>query len=148
MRRLSILLVLLLIGATTPTVQQVDDTAIAKLPQRADTVVINFWATWCVPCVEEIPIFVKLHQQQKNIQIIGISMDNLDQNKRVAEFAAKHHVNYDIAIRNGKKFEDMVNSLDPDWGGGIPATFVFRDGKRVFSKVGQITEKELKAALE
>ncbi|PWT91521.1 MAG: hypothetical protein C5B54_05150 [Acidobacteria bacterium] len=132
-------------SAAVPTI---DDQAIARLPQQADTVVVNFWATWCAPCIEEIPIFVRLHKNKPNIQIVGISMDNLDQQGVVDKFAKEKRMTYQIVLRQGKNFENMVNSLDPNWNGGIPATFVFHKGKRIFSKEGQITEKELLAALE
>lgn len=127
---------------------RVNDKQIAEFPKDRSVVVMNFWATWCEPCVEEIPIFVKLHKQYPDVEFVGISMDELSMEQNVQEFAEKHSMKYRIVLRDGQDFESMVNSIDPDWMGGLPATFVFRDGKRVFSKAGPIKEKELSEALK
>ncbi|HET6268415.1 MAG TPA: TlpA disulfide reductase family protein [Acidobacteriota bacterium] len=143
-----------LAGSSSQTAQPTDgqvriigDQAIAALATQNKIVVINFWATWCEPCVEEIPVLIKLHKQYSKVKWVGISMDDSDQQAEVQKFAAAHHMDYELYLRNGSKFEDMVNSMDPDWIGGLPATFVFRDGKRVYSKVGEITQQELEHQL-
>lgn len=147
-RQLISLLLLVAISATAAPAFHIDDSEIAALPKQQPVVVVNFWATWCEPCVEEIPIFVRLAKQNPRIQFVGISMDELGQEKEVQKFARDHGMTYRIVIRDGKNFENMVNSMDPNWIGGLPATFVFRDAKRVFSKTGPITEKELASALK
>jgi thiol-disulfide isomerase/thioredoxin len=125
----------------------IGDQAIAALASQNKVVVINFWATWCEPCVDEIPVLVKLHQEYGKVKWVGISMDDSDQQAEVQKFATAHHMDYELYLRNGSKFEDMVNSMDPNWIGALPATFVFRDGKRVYSKVGEITQQELEHQL-
>jgi len=125
-----------------------NDAAIAKLPAQKGTVVLNFWATWCQPCVEEIPLFIRLQQEHPDIALVGISMDELDQEAQVQAFARKHGMNYRVVLRQGEDFETMVNSIDPEWIGALPATFVFKDGKRVYSKIGLITEQELLQAVK
>ena len=57
-------------------------------------------------------------------------------------------MNYRVALRNGEDFEKMVNSIDPQWMGALPATFVFKNGSRVYSKTGAITEKDLQNAVK
>jgi thiol-disulfide isomerase/thioredoxin len=129
-------------------IEKLDDSEIPKLVSQNKIVVLNFWATWCQPCVEEIPIFVKFHQQHPKIEIIGISMDEPDQLPAVDEFAKKHGMDYKVVLRVGENFENMVNSIDPSWMGALPATFVFKDDRRVFSKTGLITEQELLKAIQ
>jgi hypothetical protein len=72
----------------------------------------------------------------------------LERRKLVNRFAEKHRIEYPVALWTGQDFEKMVNSIDPNWNGPIPATFIFKKGKRVFSKVGQISETELLNALK
>jgi thiol-disulfide isomerase/thioredoxin len=128
-------------------VERINDAAIEKLPSQNQTVVMNFWATWCQPCVEEIPLFIKLQQEHPEISVVGISMDELDHEPQVQVFARKHAMNYKVVLREGDDFEKMVNSIDPAWIGALPATFVFKNGTRVYSKTGSITEQELKQAV-
>ena len=129
---------------------RIDDAGIEALPKQHPVVVINFWATWCEPCVEEIPILVKLQQQHPRARFFGISMDesSAESEQQVRKFVRDHGIPYRVMIRQGADFEAMVNSMDPDWIGGLPATFVFRDGKRVFSKTGPVKEQELADALK
>ena len=78
--------------------------------------VLNFWATWCVPCVEEIPVFKQLHIARKDIAIYGISLDEANELEKVRKFVDEHHIDYPISLRDGKgDFEAMVNSIDPKW---------------------------------
>jgi thiol-disulfide isomerase/thioredoxin len=128
-------------------VDRINDAAIAKLPSQSKTVVINFWATWCQPCVEEIPLFIKLQKEHAEISVVGISMDELNQQSKVQSFVEQHGMNYKVALRDGDDFEKMVNSIDPQWIGALPATFVFKNGKRVYSKTGAITAEELQHAI-
>jgi thiol-disulfide isomerase/thioredoxin len=138
-----------LIGACSSKVrvERLNDAAIEELPSQHQTVVLNFWATWCQPCVEEIPLFIKLQKEHPEIRVVGISMDELNQESQVQLFAQNHRMNYRVALRDGDDFEKMVNSIDPQWIGVLPATFVFKNGSRVYSKTGAITEKELQQAI-
>ena len=146
-RQLIFVFLIAAISVSADSAFRINDEEIAALPKSHPVVVVNFWATWCEPCVEEIPIFVKLAKQNPKVQFAGISMDEADQGEAVQKFAKDHGMTYRVVLREGKSFEAMVNSMDPDWIGGLPATFVFRDGKRVFSKTGPVTEKELEQAL-
>jgi thiol-disulfide isomerase/thioredoxin len=129
-------------------IQKIDDSGITSLTSQEKVVVLNFWATWCQPCVEEIPIFIRLQQQHPEIDVVGISMDEPDQTGAVEAFVRKHEMNYKVVLREGENFETMVNSIDPEWMGALPATFVFKDGKRTFSKAGLISEQELLQAIQ
>jgi thiol-disulfide isomerase/thioredoxin len=129
--------------SSSGSIQKLDDAGISKLGSQNNTVILNFWATWCEPCVDEIPIFVRLKQQHSEFEVIGISMDEPDQITAVEQFVKKHGMNYRVVLREGENFETMVNSIDPAWMGGLPATFVFKDGKRIYSKMGIISEEEL-----
>lgn len=106
---------------------------------QGKVVVLNFWATWCVPCREEFPHLVQLADKYRDrgLRLLFVSMDENDQTEQVKKFLQEQKVNFDTFIRAGGNFEAMVNSIDPDWIGAIPATFVFdRQGHKVKSLVG------------
>lgn len=76
-------------------------------------------------------------------------MDERKDEPKVREFIKQHKMQYQTYLRKGgEDFEAMVNSIDPNWIGGIPATFVYRKGKRIFSKTGQLNPRELERVLE
>lgn len=97
--------------------------------------VINFWATWCKPCVEEMPAFNKLHEKYhtKNVEIILVSLDfgkNLDQ--RINNFKTKHKIKSKIIILDDPDSNSWINKVDKSWSGAIPATMIYRKNKRKF----------------
>jgi peroxiredoxin len=101
---------------------------------RGKAVVLNFWATWCPPCKEEIPWFVELQKRygSQGLQVVGVSMDDDGDQKDVAKFAAANSINYPVLL--GK--DNVANQY-----GGIeylPTTFyIGRDGvvmERVFGQ--------------
>jgi thiol-disulfide isomerase/thioredoxin len=141
----SLVLVLLLTSLVIaePVLEKLNNDQIRKLSSEQNILVMNFWATWCEPCVEEIPIFTKLQKSRKDITVIVISMDEPEKQELVLRFIQQHKMNYRVAIWTGDNFENMVNSIDPKWNGPIPATFIFQKGKLVYSKAGPITESEL-----
>ncbi|MBI1871044.1 MAG: TlpA family protein disulfide reductase [Chlamydiae bacterium] len=102
-------------------------------------VVLDFWATWCPPCQDEIPHFVELKNQygSKGLEIVGIALDR--QGVRVVKpFVERFKVNYTILIGD---YDQVIN----DYGGvvGIPTTFLInREGHIVKQFVGYIEKEE------
>jgi peroxiredoxin len=103
---------------------------------RGKAVVLNFWATWCPPCKEEIPWFVELQKRYgaEGLQVVGVSMDDGDQ-KDVEKFAAENSINYPVLL--GKdKVADQYGGIDY-----LPTTFyIDRNGvvmDRVFGQPGR-----------
>lgn len=123
-------------------VEPINEKGIKKIlsKNKGNIVVINFWATWCEPCREEFPELVKLYENYRGrgIQLVLLSMDDRDQIEQVKEFLKRNNVNFVSYIRSDRNFEDLVNAIDREWVGAIPATFVFnRQGKRVDTMVGK-----------
>lgn len=104
---------------------------------RGKVILLNFWATWCPPCREEIPRFIELYNQYRGhgFQMIGVSLDTVGP-AVVEEFARKYGINYPILIAN----EEVVE----EYGGvrGIPTTFVIDRQGKVFQKYTGYREKE------
>jgi len=113
------------------TVSALDGRTIKLSSLKGKVVLIDFWATWCGPCVYEIPGFIKLYDKynERGLEIIGLSVDR--DRKAVVDFAEKRGVNYPIAFADGE--------IQENYGGirAIPVTvFVDREGRIAKSVVG------------
>ncbi|MBW2060236.1 MAG: TlpA family protein disulfide reductase [Deltaproteobacteria bacterium] len=117
---------------------------------KGQVILLNFWATWCPPCREEIPDFVQLQEKYgpSGLNIIGVSLDTSDMG-RVRQFAAQYKVNY-IVLYAGEQKKKIVR----DYGNfrGIPTSFLInRQGQTVRQVTGVVQrnfwEREIKALL-
>lgn len=103
-------------------------------------VLVNYWATWCPPCLEEIPDLIALHENKKNnLVVIGIAMDYRNA-KQVTDFADGLLVNYPIVLGTPQ----IVSQIGPVQ--GLPTTYLFNpDGKKVAQQVGLITRASVES---
>jgi thiol-disulfide isomerase/thioredoxin len=118
---------------------------------RGSVLVVNFWATWCGPCREEFPDFVRLHKERKDqgLTVITVSMDEPEDKEEAVAFLEQQNASFDSYIRGFADFTDFVNAIAPDWSGALPATFIFsREGERTFSRVGETSYEELNREVE
>jgi thiol-disulfide isomerase/thioredoxin len=105
----------------------------------------NFWATWCAPCREEIPLLTAAQHQHgaKNLQIVGIAIDNAS---NVAEFAKSTGIGYPILLADATAI-DLLRRLG-NKGGGLPYTVALdRHGRIAERKLGAYAEAELSATI-
>jgi len=89
---------------------------------------INTWATWCVPCIEEFPDLVRLKDFYKDSDVvfIGISVDFPDEvESKVKPFLYSQKVNFPNYVQNFKDPADLINLLNINWRGAVPATFIY-----------------------
>lgn len=112
---------------------------------RGNVIVVNFWATWCAPCREEIPLFVKLQEKYGNrgLQFVGIAIDNLNQ---VKPYAAELGMNFPVLIGGADAIE-LARQLG-NKAGVLPFTVILnREGKIVATEVGAMKEAKLEPML-
>lgn len=106
------------------------------LHQHNDTTyVINFWATWCKPCVEELPFFEQLNKETsgKKIKIILVSLDFKSQmDKKLIPFIQKNNIQSSVALLSDPDTNAWIPQVDDKWSGAIPVTLVYRNNKRQF----------------
>lgn len=110
-------------------VNDIDGDMISTAEWHGKVVLLNFWATWCPPCREEIPALIQLQKEYKDrLQIIGVSMDDADQQKAVEKFAKESGINYPILMASPE--------LIAEYGGvpALPTSFVVNPDGRVVQK--------------
>jgi len=99
--------------------------------------ILNFWATWCPTCRKEIPDFIQIYDEFKNkVTIIGLALDESEAD--VENFIKLAKINYPIYLCDKRLAEHFMVQA-------IPVTFVFKDGKYVFSHVGDYPYYQLKS---
>ncbi len=106
------------------------------LHQDNDTVyVINFWATWCRPCVEELPYFEQLNKNysSKKVKVILVSLDFFDDlNSRLIPFLEKRNIKSKVILLNESNPNDYIDKINTKWSGAIPATLIFKGSESDF----------------
>jgi thiol-disulfide isomerase/thioredoxin len=101
------------------------------------TLVVHFWATWCKPCIEELPNYEKLSQEyaKKRIRFLMVSMDFPKELKdKVEPFITKNNINSEVVLLDEPDYNAWIDEIDKEWSGTIPATLMVNlmMRKRVF----------------
>ena len=91
------------------------------------TYVINFWATWCAPCVKELPYFEKVNKEfkNKNVEVILLSLDFPSQiETKLIPYLKRNKIKSKVILLNDSKMNTWVPRVSEKWDGGIPATLI------------------------
>ena len=122
-----------------------------KLIEKNDDVlyVVNFWATWCKPCVEELPEFMEVNEElseNPNFKMYLISMDMPKKvESLVISFLKKNHIATEVFLMDdNKRMNTWIPKIDKHWTGAIPATIIYKNGEKLFFKEGKVSKEELK----
>ena len=110
---------------------------------RGEVVLVNYWATWCGPCRDEMPGLIRLEEElgPKGLAVVGVSLDEGDR-KKVKEFTEKYRVNYPIAFP--VPLSQMEQAME-----GVPTTIlVDRQGRVAKTYVGAVRERDFRADAE
>jgi peroxiredoxin len=108
---------------------------------------INFWATWCGPCVIEFPEFITIDRMYRgrDFEFISISADRLNKKGKALEFLKKMEAANKNYIFSGENTYDLIEAVDKDWQGGIPYTLLIAPGGEIlFKSMGAIDLLSLK----
>jgi thiol-disulfide isomerase/thioredoxin len=125
---------------------------INDLIKRLDTskvpLVVNFWATWCKPCIQELPSFDSLTASNNSAKVLLVSLDfKEDVEKKVDPFLKKNKIISDCILLDEINGNDYINKISEQWSGAIPATLFIYKGKKIFVEK-KLTRSELEANLE
>jgi thiol-disulfide isomerase/thioredoxin len=115
------------------------------LEWQGRVLVCNFWATWCAPCREEMPMLsaAQQHYESRGITVVGIGIDQAD---KIVQFTVKEKISYVILVA-GQGTIDLMRQLGNP-GGGLPFTVILdRSGALAFRRLGPLTRPELDGAL-
>lgn len=113
------------------------------------TYIVNFWATWCKPCLAEMPDFQKTYAEQKknNVELILVSLDMPSMwENRLIPYVMDHDLKGEVIILDDPKMNNWIPKVSKNWSGGIPATLIYNKRKRAFFEQG-LTYEELNTAL-
>jgi thiol-disulfide isomerase/thioredoxin len=133
---------LLIMATSAAWAQQAETVRLEKLKQLIErksdkVVVLNFWATWCGPCIKELPLFEKISSEKKaGVEIYLVSMDlDLDPNPdKVYRFIDRKKLQSTVLLLNEKDPNSWIDQVEATWSGALPATLVInqKTGQRKF----------------
>lgn len=132
-------------GLLSTIFPDLDGQARRLLDWKGRVTVTNFWATWCAPCLEEIPLLVSLREKYRSrgVEILGIGIDHPT---KIREFAANYRISYPLLIGDARALEVMRQLGNQ--AGVLPYTVVLdRSGAIVHRKLGAFQEGELDGIL-
>ena len=113
--------------------------------------IVNLWATWCAPCVKELPAFEKVagEYDQSKVRFIMISLDFPSQvENQLKPFLKKNNISLDVSVMMDTDYNSWIDKVDPQWQGNIPSTlFVNNVKKSRYFHSGEITEQELRTII-
>ena len=121
--------------AAAPGTQLIDPAGLRELlgTQRGKVVVLNLWATWCVPCLREIPDLVALAKElgPRGVTLLGLGMDEPSALAgQVEPFRKKNFPEFRTWLRSSPDMDELVSVVDPAWNEILPTTYLIgRDGK-------------------
>jgi len=116
---------------------QVKKITLPQLQKRIsnpDTVyVVNFWATWCKPCIEELPHFEKLQAEYKNqpLKVLLVSMDFESKLPEVVKFAKARQLRSEVYLVSRKSDQELIDAIDKEWSGALPGTLIVNGKKGI-----------------
>ena len=119
--------------------------------QNDTTYLVNFWATWCAPCVKELPHFGDIQKlsKGKKLKVVLVSLDFERQfESRLIPFLNKNKIASDVVVLLDKKESTWIDKVDPEWSGAIPITLVYKGEKRNFYEKSFHSTDELKSILK
>lgn len=114
------------------------------------TYVINFWATWCKPCIKELPYFEELNKnyKDKDVKVVLVSLDFPKQiEKQVLPFIKKHDLKSEILLLDDPDSNSWIPKVSEEWSGAIPATLFVKGSTQKFYETS-FTYDELETELK
>jgi thiol-disulfide isomerase/thioredoxin len=120
--------------------------------EKDKLLVINFWATWCAPCVEELPTLMEINEKYKehpDYKMILVSLDRAKSINFVNKFLNKESITTEVYLLDDiKNMNIWIPAIDPSWSGAIPATLFYKNGEKLLFREEQMDKAELETIIE
>jgi thiol-disulfide isomerase/thioredoxin len=117
---------------------------------KGKVLLVNFWATWCEPCREEMPALAKLHQglASRGFQLVTVSADEPEDEAAALQFLKQSKIQGPAFLKRVKDDDAFIRSIDEKWSGALPALILFdRAGRKSRAFIGETELKTLEAAI-
>lgn len=114
----------------------------------ASLTVFNFWATWCGPCIKELPHFDALESENQNVKVYLVSIDFQSELERVKKFVIKRSLKSEVLFLDEKDPDDYMGKVSQDWSGAIPATLFVTDLGKTYFHEKAFTKEELEKTVK
>lgn len=118
--------------------------------RKGKVVVVNFWASWCPPCMREFPAIIKVYEQyrDKGVEMFAVSLNDPEDKADIEQFVQTYKPPFPIYLRDGRD-ETFNEAVLKEWSGEMPLTLVFDTaGKRVLAHKSELTFEELSKKVE
>ncbi|HLH40920.1 MAG TPA: TlpA disulfide reductase family protein [Bryobacteraceae bacterium] len=130
-----------------------DQSGFAKMiaAHHGKVVLVDFWATWCKPCRAQTPMLATLAEKlrTRGFELVTVSTDELSKEAAALKVLAEDRVSGTAYIKKAADDDKFYDSIDKDWGGAVPAMFLYdRNGRKVKSFIGETPLKDIQAAIE
>lgn len=133
-------------------IKVVDFTQLQELVKPSDDTlyVVNFWATWCKPCVEEMPYFVAAADKfsHQKVKVIFVSLNSAKEKATVQKFVGDKNIQQEVLLLNAGNPNVWINQIDSSWSGAIPATVFYKNGKKELFYEGEFTQQQLDSIIQ
>lgn len=142
------LLLISISGSAQPIKPYSTDRLLERISNKDTLYIVNFWATWCIPCVEELPAFDTLQTLYKGqpVKVILASLDfKAGLQQKLAAFIKKKHTLPEVVWFTETDANSFVPKINKDWSGALPATWIYRSGNQTNTFIeGTIHTKQVK----
>lgn len=110
--------------------------------------VVNFWATWCLPCIKELPYFETINEKYEDVEVLLVSLDFPNQyDKKLKPYIKEHRLKSKVVALNDPDMNTWIPKVDESWSGAIPATIIYNKDKRKFYE-SSFTMDELESEIK
>jgi thiol-disulfide isomerase/thioredoxin len=135
------------------SVSRADTTVLRELRKNntGKFCLVNFWATWCPPCVAEFDDFVTVDRMYRHraFELVTVSINDTDQESEVLGFLKKEHASNRNLIFASNDKDPLMNAFDPEWQGAVPYTVLIDpEGKITYHEVGSVDILAIKRAIQ